>query len=223
MEEQWRDIIIEKNGVVYDYSGLYEVSNLGRVRSLNYNHTGQIKVLKPGKNKKGYYSVVLSKDGSHKQFSVHRIVAEVFIPNPNNLPVVNHKDENPSNNSVDNLEWCTVKYNINYGTGIQRRSEAYKGFKHSDESKRKISEARKGKQLSDESKRKISKANGKKILCVETKQVFDSVQEACEWAGIKNGIIGCCKGKQHTAGGYHWMYYEDYLKQKQMEEDSNGF
>ena len=96
------------------YEGLYQVSNLGNVKSLNYNHTGKERILKPGLVKE-YLKVSLCKNNKIRMFSVHRLVAEIFLPNPDNLPCVNHKDENKQNNCVDNLEWCTYKYNANYG------------------------------------------------------------------------------------------------------------
>ena len=108
MNEEWRDI--------KGYEGKYQVSNLGRVKSLKdkYNNYRE-KILKPG-NYRGYLYVNLCKEGKSKRFHVHRLVAIHFISNSNTYPQVNHKDENPSNNRVDNLEWCTTKYNINYGT-----------------------------------------------------------------------------------------------------------
>ena len=115
MKEIWKDIP--------EYEGLYQVSNLGNVRSLNYNRTGEIKLLKQG-NVNGYKVVILYKDGKKKNYLVHRLVAIAFLPNPNNLPIINHKDENPSNNNVNNLEWCTQAYNTNYGEGIKRRVQS---------------------------------------------------------------------------------------------------
>ena len=103
MKEIFKDI---KN-----YEGLYQVSNLGRVYSVRNN-----KILKPKLNKYGYLSVNLKYKGSRVTKSIHRLVGEAFIPNPNDLPQVNHKDEDKTNNCVDNLEWCTAKYNHNYGT-----------------------------------------------------------------------------------------------------------
>ena len=97
-EEIWKDIVIERNGIVYDYTGLYQVSNLGRVRSLdriNCNGrriNGRILKLQDEQDKNGYVWIVLSKDGTAKKFSVHRLVATAFIPNPDNLPIVNHKN-----------------------------------------------------------------------------------------------------------------------------------
>ena len=158
--EIWKNIV--------GYEGKYQISNLGRVKSLKDRYGYRERILKPSTNKRGYKKVVLVKVGEkRKTFLVHRLVAEAFIPNPNNYSEVNHKDENPSNNNVDNLEWCTRKYNINYGTAIERATEKKKGYKHSEETKLKISKNHAdlsgenhpfyGKHLSDETKNKISK------------------------------------------------------------------
>ena len=101
------------------YEGLYEVSDMGRVKSLNYNHTSKEKILKSGKDSGGYLQVVLYKDGHVKTVKVHRLVAEAFIPNPNNLETVNHKDEVKTNNVVSNLEWMTRGDNIIYSKARQ--------------------------------------------------------------------------------------------------------
>lgn len=136
MIEEWRDI--------KGYEGFYQVSNLGRVRSLDryknqVSKRGRIyPAFCPGRILKqtyrGNYLRVnlyhLSGNGisyNGESFSVHRLVAEAFIPNPNNLPCINHKDENKENNCVDNLEWCTYKYNSNYGTIRERLSKALMG------------------------------------------------------------------------------------------------
>ena len=108
-DEQWRP--------VDGFEGLYAVSNLGRVKSLKY---GREKILKPAKHRNGYLFVTLCINGKRKHFLVHRLVATAFIPNPEGFEQVNHKDENPSNNVVTNLEWCDCKYNINYGTHNER-------------------------------------------------------------------------------------------------------
>lgn len=110
------------------YVGLYEVSNFGRVRSVNriiVRSDGKIKrfrgmLLKFSKINSGYLTVTLSKDGKEKQYLIHRLVAETFIPNPKHLSQVNHKDENKLNNRLSNLEWCTERYNTNYGTAMER-------------------------------------------------------------------------------------------------------
>lgn len=123
MDEIWKPVV--------GYEGLYEVSNLGRVRSVDryvsfgrWGDNGQTRfrkshLLSP-KIDEGYYRVALSKDGVKKLFKVHRLVAQAFIPNPDNLPVVNHKDEDKSNNIVTNLEWCTIQYNSTYGSSIEK-------------------------------------------------------------------------------------------------------
>lgn len=100
---------------VVGYEGLYEVSNFGRVRKLEYR-------LMSGHNHKGYTRVHLTKDGEKKNVFVHRLVAEAFLPNPDSYPIINHKDERPGNNRVDNLEWCDHKHNANWGTNKERIS-----------------------------------------------------------------------------------------------------
>ena len=98
------------------YNGLYLVSDEGHVFSVRSN-----KVLKPQVSNMGYWRIELNLNGKRQKEGVHRLVAECFIPNPDNLPFVNHKDENPLNNRVDNLEWCTPKYNSNYGNCQAKR------------------------------------------------------------------------------------------------------
>ena len=133
----------------------YSVSTMGNVRN---DITGR--VLRPVCNRKSgnYRMVVLHSNGKQHMFLVHRLVALAFIPNPNNLPTVNHKDENPSNNSVDNLEWMSRKDNNNYGTRNQRLSESKKGKSFSEEHKKKMSESLKGRTFSEETKNKMSEA-----------------------------------------------------------------
>lgn len=124
MEEIWKDIA--------GYCGLYEVSNLGRVCALQktkrgrngFTHTSKAKVLKGHVNKFGYIKVILTKNGERKDFLVHRLVADAFIDNPLDKPCINHKDENKTNNVVDNLEWCDTNYNLNYGTRNERISKS---------------------------------------------------------------------------------------------------
>lgn len=113
MQEIWRDI--------KGFEGIYQISNIGNIRSLtrkvktfNGFRTSKGQILKPQKTNTGYYSIDLRLNQKHNYFSVHRLVAETFIPNPNNLPIINHKDSNPLNNNVNNLEWCNQSYNVKY-------------------------------------------------------------------------------------------------------------
>lgn len=108
---------------IAEYENLYQISNLGNVKSLNYKHTGKEKILTPDKDRYGYFRVVLHKQGKRKKFFVHRLVASAFIENPNNYPQVNHRDEDKTNNTIQNLEFCTPKYNANYGTRNKRVTE----------------------------------------------------------------------------------------------------
>ena len=120
--EEWRDI--------KGYEGKYQVSNLGRVKSLNYRgNTNKEHILKPRELRGGYRQIKLYKNGSREYYLIHRLVAETFIPNPNNLPCVNHKIDNfehRSDNRVENLEWCNHKYNNNYGNRNKRISDSHK-------------------------------------------------------------------------------------------------
>lgn len=106
---------------VKGYEGLYEISNFGRVKSLKF---GKEKILKSYKNKGGYLFVILCINGKCKAFKVHRLVAEAFLPNPEGFEQVNHKNEVKTNNCVENLEWCTPKYNSNYGSRNEKVAAA---------------------------------------------------------------------------------------------------
>ena len=108
---------------VRNYKGLYEVSNKGRVKSLNYRHTGKEGIMKPHDNGRGYLQVQLCKDGKYKRYLVHVLVATAFLDNADNLPEVNHKDEDKTNNCVENLEYCSKLYNCNYGTRNKKISK----------------------------------------------------------------------------------------------------
>lgn len=173
---------------VKNYEGLYEVSSYGNVRSLdrviNYNdgrkfyYKGQIRKIKKRPN--GYLFCELWKNTKPKTFNVHRLVAQAFIPNPNNLPQVNHRDENKTNNCVDNLEWCDSKYNMNYGTARQRMAE-------------KLSM----------SVLQIDINTGQVV------SEYPSAAEAGRKNGFsQGGISDCCNGKSKTYKGFKWLYKE---------------
>ena len=145
--------------------------------------------------KRGYHSVDLYSNGKMKRFWIHRLVAEAFIPNPNNLPQVNHKDENPNNNHVSNLEWCSAKYNMNYGNGAKTRHSKI-------DYKKPIY-----KKLAYEASMKTCK----KVLRFDKTGHFikryNSVAEAGRDIKTDCGHISqCCKGKRKSAGGYIWKY-----------------
>ena len=116
--EVWRDII--------GYEGIYQVSNKGNVFSIERMVQGRERggiTLKPKHSRNGYLHVGLYRNGKMKNKLIHRLVLEAFVENPNNLPEVNHKDEDKANNNVENLEWCTSRYNTNHGTLIERISK----------------------------------------------------------------------------------------------------
>ena len=149
MDEEWR--------AVKDYEGLYEVSNIGRIKSLNYNGTGKEGLLKQQSNHKGYKTVMLRKDNKGKTFKVHRLVAEAFIPNPENKPQIDHINCIRDDNRVENLRWVTGKENMENPLTKDKRKAIY-----SEETKKKMSEAKKGKSHkspSIETRNKISKSH----------------------------------------------------------------
>lgn len=219
--EEWRPI----NG----YEGLYEVSNLGRVKSLSYKNTKEERILKIFKDKDGYLMVNLSNNKITCRFRVHRLVAEAFIPNPENKPCVDHINTIKNDNRIENLRWVTYKENSNNELTKKHINESLPrgenhfiyGKKLSEETKRKMSESHKDKKFSEEHKRKLSDANKGKHGSIKIVQlsldnelikIWSSSHEAeKEGKFHKGNINNCCKGRQKTYKGYKWMYYEDYL------------
>lgn len=171
----------------------YEVSNLGNVRSLNYRNTNNNKLLKQ-LDKNSYKKVFLWKNGERKCFYVHRLVAQAFILNPDNLPQINHIDEDKTNNCVENLEWCTQKYNINYGTHNERLKQHH------------------GKPMLGKTGKKNPNS---KPIDQYTKdgdfiKSWDSTMDVQRELGINNSSISACaRGNIKSAGGYIWRYKED--------------
>lgn len=164
-------LLFEEFRDIKDYEN-YEVSNLGRIRN---KKTGRI--LKLDKTKYGYFQIVLSKNGTIRRARVHRLVAEAFLPNPNKYPEVNHKDEDKTNNKVDNLEWCTAEYNNSYGTRIKRVVE------------------------------KNSKPVLQYDFSGKFIKEFSSVSDAAEEIGVSLGTLsGALTGQQKTSKGYLWKY-----------------
>ena len=167
------------------YEGLYQISDKGEVRSLNYRNTGRVQVLKPNKNNCGYLQVLLCKNGKMKRYLVHRLVAEAFLPNPSNLPQINHKDENPLNNCVENLEFCDSRYNNNFGTRNQRIAEKLTGVYNTKKSKPVRQYDLQGNFIKE----------------------FPSTHEVQRKFGYNQGnISSACNGKRQTANGYRWSY-----------------
>ena len=205
MEEQWKDII--------GYEGLYQISNYGRVKSLNYHRSGKEQILKPHLwGKKKYFIIGLYKDGKCHQITIHRLVAQSFLDNPKNLPCVNHKDENPQNNfiwvnengSVDldksNLEWCDIAYNNNYGTRIERISKAN------------INNQKNSKEINqyffDDSNplKKLRTWVSEKDLI----KTWTSARQIQRELGYNQQVISqCCLGKRKTAYGFIWRFKND--------------
>ena len=198
--EIWRTAIV--NGEVYE--GLYKVSNLGKILSLNYRNTGKADLMTPSDNGHGYFQVGLRKNGETNWCLVHRLVAETFLPNPENKPEVNHKDEDKTNNfvflnedgSVDkeksNLEWKSHKDNCNHGTRNERISKKMTNGK-------------------------LSKPVLQFTLNGEFIREWHSTME-CERNGFNSGhVSSCCNEKQKTHKGFLWMYADDY-KEKQFKE-----
>ncbi len=191
MEEIWKDI--------HGYEGLYQVSNLGRVKSLPrgkqwpYRQTHN-NIRKPKLNKNGYLCVNLSKENNVQWFNVHRLVAMTFLPNPDNLPFVNHKDETRTNNCIENLEWCTHEYNCAYGTARERQRKS-RAANPKDKAVRRIV----GDKLSIAVN--MLSPNGAFI------KSFKSITEASDSMGIDKGaIIAWCKGKRTKSRKYRFEY-----------------
>lgn len=184
MEEIWKDI--------KGYEGIYQVSNKGNVKSLkrivktwNAYKTLYDRLLKAYTSKNGYLHVVLRKDNVAKNYNVHRLVAEAFIPNTENKSQVNHIDEDKTNNCVYNLEWCTPKENINYGNSLKKRAYTQRIT---------------GCQINN-------KSTSKKIRCIQTNKVFPSIREACRTFNLDASTVSkVCKGKKRATKGWSFCY-----------------
>lgn len=176
MKEIWKHII--------GFEGIYQISNIGRVKSLERKVGHRLlkeKILSPTINntKDGYLQINLSINKKRYPKLIHRLVAEAFIENPNNLPCINHKDENKINNNVDNLEWCDYKYNANYGTALIRSIQ------------------------------KKSRKIGQYSIDGELIAEFNSARDAERKTKFKQVLISkCCKGTIKHAYNFIWKYIE---------------
>ena len=188
--EQWRTAVYKGE----PYEG-YKVSNLGKILSLNYKNTGKAELMNPVTNTNGYFQVNLYKNGESKTCRVHRLVAETFLENPENLPEVNHKDENKKNNfvflnedgSVDkeksNLEWKNHRDNCNHGTRNERVAKANTNGKLS--------------------KKVLQLSLTGELICE-----YPSTRE-CERNGFNHGAVAaCCRGEKPQYKGFIWKYKE---------------
>lgn len=202
LKETWKNIP--------GYENLYQVSNLGNVKSVDrivrqwngYNYSEKIykgTILKQYDNK-GYKRVLLYKNGKVKNYFVHRLVAQVFIPNPQKLSQVNHKDENKINNNVENLEWCSSTYNINYGKRNAIVSSKMIKRKLKDSTKKKLS---------------ISQNSHKKpIVQYDLKgnliKRWESAREIERELNIRHDLVAkCCKGFLHKTNNYIFEYCKE--------------
>lgn len=187
--EIWKDI--------EGFEGLYQVSSFGRVKSLRYWGSDRAQILKLTDDKNGYKILGIWKNRKRYSKKVHRLVAEAFIPNPHNFPQVNHKDENPANNHVENLEWCTCKYNINYGSHNLKNALAQTGKKHTAEHILKI--------------RKNAPAS-KPVFMIDAKSMeilaeFPSASEAArQIGGTATNVSFACRNQKSKYKGYFWRY-----------------
>ena len=208
INEEWKP--------VKKYEGLYEVSNLGRIKSLNYRRTKKEKILKYYNNNKGYQIVRLYKDSKAKTYRVHRLVAQAFLEDYSDDLQVDHINTIKNDNKLSNLRMATAKENSNNELTLKHCRETHKGKNnpmygkhHSENVKKKISEAHKGKILSEEHKKKIGEAQKKAVYCVELDKIFNSAKECANKLGIySTGITAVCRGKRKTCGGYHFMYID---------------
>ena len=169
MVEIWKDI--------KGFEGKYQVSNLGRVKSLDYNHTKKEKILKPGFNGHYYFVqfCIKGRRGVTKNFFVHRLVASAFLENPDNLPCVNHRDENKQNNCVSNLEFCTHQYNSTYNNV------------HIKKGKKKA--------------KKVGCYKDGELI-----KVYDSIRSVKIDGFLPSKVILCCQGNRKSHSGYQWRY-----------------
>lgn len=199
-EEVWKPIP--------GYEGLYEVSSYGNVRSLprtKSNGKGIVaiagKVLKPYLNrhgekaKYGYYLVDLNKNGKAKTITVHRLVALVFLPNPENKPEIDHINTIRTDNRAENLRWCDRYENYHNPLSVEKH-KGEKGWNHTSEAKARIRE-------NQPNMRKIEQINLDGVVI----NIWDGIKLAARETGISQpNISNCCIGKRKTAGGYYWRY-----------------
>lgn len=222
MEEIWKD--------VKGYEGLYQISNLGKVKRLVSVKCKKERFLSITKDRKsGYCRVMLCKNNKTKRFLIHRLIAEHFIPNPENKPCIDHINGVKDDNRIENLRWCTYKENNNYPIAKRNNSESQKRLRLNSDWVRRNKEAIKKAMQHDDVRKKISLAQKrnwknpeyvskqmknrrtKKVLQYDTNMEFiaeyNSISEAKRNTGVDaSSIIRCCNSRATTAGGYIWKY-----------------
>ena len=196
MTEQWRTAVYD--GIIYE--GLYKVSNLGRILSLNYRNTGKSELMTPVERKDGYFQVYLSKNGETKNCYVHRLVAETFLPNPENKPCINHKIEGDEGKKINmvifnedgtidkeksTIEWVTYKENNDYGTRTERIAKT-------------------------KTNGKLSKRVLQLSLSGDIIREWPSTMECGRNGFTQQHVAACCRGERKSHKGFRWMYYDDY-------------
>lgn len=171
----------------------YIVDEYGTITNIKTGRTVRGRI-----NNNGYRIVELFYEtGKSKQLLLHRIVAEAFIPNPEGLPIINHKDENPLNNNAANLEWCTYKYNSNYGTAKERARKALETYRSSN----------KLKEIARRNGKAVSKAVKQYTKSGELIMRYPSGKSAALATGTNHShIMETCNGKRKSAGGFVWAY-----------------
>lgn len=184
MEEIWKDI----EGT----DGMYRVSNLGNVIVRDYRAKGYWRGLNLVIQNTGYVVAHIYYDGERKARFVHRLVASAFIPNPHGLPLVNHKDQTPTNNRADNLEWCTPRYNVTYADAIEKRKARLIGVYKSNDAVAQYTEDGDFVAIHNSSRDASFAICGSRI-------------KKCE------SIVQVCRGERNLCGGFQWRYaYDGY-------------
>ena len=191
--EQWKD--------VEGYEGLYQISSYGRVRSLPRKGTDG-RTIRDSLGNSGYLQTHLCKNGKSKTIMVHRLVARHFVENPDNLPEVNHIDEDKTNNHASNLEWCTRIQNVKHGTGVERMAMAH-DYKRSAI-----------KSAANHNYKEVARKEAKPLLQFDKDgnlvKRWESLRAAGRALGVSCGnISAACNGKQETSYGFIWRYEED--------------
>jgi len=179
MDEQWQNIV--------GFEGRYQVSNMGRVRSLDYRRTGKAHLLSPSRGRYGHMQVCLGSE--KKTMPVHRLVAMAFVDGYRPDYVVNHKDENPANNRWDNLEWISLGDNSRYGSANDKRRLLW-------------------------TKRRVMQIDADGVViatfdCAKSASIATGIHRSC--------ISECCNGRQNTAGGYRWQFDPSQVRRKSVE------